>query len=58
MFRMAVKSTTETVGVGTRRDQPVNFPLSEGITLATACAAPVEVGMMLQAAARARRRSL
>ena len=42
LFRMAVKSTTETVGVGTRRDQPVNFPLSEGITLATACAAPVD----------------
>jgi len=52
---MAVKSTMETVGVGTRSDQPVKRPLSEGITSATAWAAPVDVGMILQAAALARR---
>ena len=34
------------------------MPASSGMTLATAWAAPVEVGMMLQAAARARRGSL
>ena len=34
---------------------PSNLPFSSGTTKATACAAPVLVGMMLTAAARARR---
>ena len=54
----AVKSTTLTVGVGTRRLRPSNLPLRSGITRASAFAAPVEVGMMFSAAARARRGSL
>ena len=54
----AVKSTTETVGVGTRRLKPSNLPLRSGITSARAFAAPVEVGMMFWPAARARRGSL
>ena len=36
---------------------PLSLPLSWGSTRATALAAPVEVGTMLSAAARARRRS-
>ena len=48
-------STTETLGVGTRSAMPLSFPLSWGSTSATALAAPVEVGTMLSAAARARR---
>ena len=42
----AVKSTTLTVGVGTRRLNPSNLPLRSGITRASAFAAPVVVGMM------------
>jgi hypothetical protein len=34
----------DTVGVGTRRDIPFNFPLSSGITTPTTLAAPVLVG--------------
>ena len=45
-------------GVGTRRLVPSNLPFSLGYTWLTALAAPVLVGMMLMAAARARRRSL
>ena len=41
-----VKSTTETVGVGTRNAMPVNLPLSSGITKPTAFAAPVLAGTM------------
>ena len=44
----AVKSTTETVGVGTRRLKPSNLPLSSGMTRARAFAAPVVVGMMFR----------
>ena len=58
LFSSATKSTMETVGVGTRIAIPVNLPFSSGITLATASAAPVVVGMMDCAAALARRRSL
>src|SRR5690606_25364583 len=51
-FNLTVKSTTDTSGVGTRKDIPVNFPLSSGITLPTALAAPVEDGMMFCPAPR------
>src|SRR5271163_1064487 len=47
-----VRSTTETVGVGTRNDIPVSFPFTSGHTRATAFAAPVVEGMMLIAAER------
>ncbi len=33
--RRQVKSTTDTSGVGTRKDIPVNLPLSDGITFPT-----------------------
>ena len=54
----ATRSTTETLMVGTRIAMPSSLPLSFGITSPTAVAAPVVVGIMLTAAARARRRSL
>src|SRR5688572_24744820 len=47
-----VRSTTETVGVGTRNDMPVSLPFTSGHTSAAAFAAPVVEGMMLIAAAR------
>src|SRR5215475_9649101 len=53
-----LKSTTETLGVGTRMATPSSLPLSSGSTRPTALAAPVEVGIMERAAARARYRSL
>ena len=43
--------------VGTRMAMPSSLPLSFGSTRPTAVAAPVVVGIMLTAAARARRRS-
>src|SRR5512136_736276 len=46
-----VRSTTDTSGVGTRKDMPVIFPFKEGSTSPTAFAAPVVEGMMLMAAA-------
>ena len=52
---LTVKSTTETLGVGTRKAIPVIFPLSSGITLVQALAAPVEAGIMLEAPPRASR---
>lgn len=52
------RSTIETVGVGTRIARPFNLPLRAGITNPIAFAAPVDVGIMERAAARARRRSL
>ena len=55
---VAVKSTTLTVGVGTRRLKPSNLPLRSGMTRARALAAPVVVGMMFWPALRARRGSL
>ena len=51
------RSTTDTFGVGTRSAMPLSLPLSCGKTSATALAAPVEVGTMFKAAARARRKS-
>merc|ERR1719428_234451 len=56
--RRAVKSTTETSGVGTRNAMPVSLPFSSGITLPTALAAPVDDGMMFSDAARPPRQSL
>src|SRR5436305_7016345 len=47
-----VRSTTDTVGVGTRNDMPVSLPFVSGSTSAVAFAAPVEDGMMLIAAER------
>merc|ERR1712000_280363 len=56
--RTQVRSTTETLEVGTRMDMPVSFPLRDGITLPTALAAPVLLGMMFWAAVRPPRQSL
>ena len=53
-----VRSVAEPVGTGTRIAKPSSLPFSSGMTSAMARAAPVVVGMMLVAAARARRRSL
>merc|ERR1719235_423852 len=53
-----VKSTTETSGVGTRKAIPVSLPLSEGMTLPTAFAAPVADGMMFCDAQRPPRQYL
>ena len=36
---LTVRSTTETVGVGTRNDMPVSFPFTSGIARPTAFAA-------------------
>uniref|UniRef100_A0A4X1UWF2 Uncharacterized protein n=1 Tax=Sus scrofa TaxID=9823 RepID=A0A4X1UWF2_PIG len=84
--RRQVRSTTDTLGVGTRKAMPVSFlgtrgskqsqhhpcwcprhpgqesskephPLSSGMTLPTALAAPVEAGMMFWAAPRPSRHS-
>ena len=52
------RSTNEPVGVGTRTAMPSSLPLSSGITIPTAFAAPVVVGICDMAAERARRRSL
>src|SRR5438094_6995458 len=54
----AVKSTTLTVGVGTRRLKPLNLPSSSGMTTPRLRVAPLVVGTMFRAAARARRGSL
>ena len=53
-----LRSTTETFGVGTRIANPSRRPFSSGSTSPTAEAAPVVVGIIESAAARARRRSL
>mmetsp|Transcript_30147 Transcript_30147/g.64797 ORF Transcript_30147/g.64797 Transcript_30147/m.64797 type:complete len:232 (+) Transcript_30147:783-1478(+) len=55
---LTVRSTTDTSGVGTRKAMPVSLPLSSGMTLPTALAAPVEEGMMLSLAPRPPRQSL
>ena len=47
----------DTLGVGTRMAMPSSLPLSSGMTSATAFAAPVVVGIIDMAAARARRMS-
>merc|ERR1719301_462604 len=54
----AVRSTTETSGVGTRKAMPVSLPFKDGITLPTALAAPVAEGMMFCEAQRPPRQSL
>src|SRR5439155_6767254 len=50
------RSTSEPSITGTRTARPSRRPLSSGNTSPIAFAAPVEVGIMLSAAARARRR--
>ena len=55
---MALKSVIEPVGTGTRSDVPSSLPFIDSSTSDVARAAPVLVGTMLIAAARARRRSL
>ena len=52
-----VRSTTDTLMVGTRIAKPSSLPLSSGSTRPTAAAAPVLVGIMDMVADRARRRS-
>jgi hypothetical protein len=42
----AFRSTTDTLGIGTRKAMPVSFPFSSGMTLPTALAAPVDTAMM------------
>ncbi len=53
-----VRITIDTSGVGTRRAMPSILPFTCGMTSDVALAAPVVVGMIESAAARARRRSL
>src|SRR5690606_15481623 len=55
---MKLRSTSETLIVGTRTAKPSSLPLSSGITRPTAAAAPVFVGIIAIVAERARRRSL
>merc|ERR1719284_677217 len=50
--------TSGSSAVGTRNAMPVSLPLSEGMTLVTALAAPVDDGMMLPDAHRPPRQSL
>lgn len=57
-FRTATRSTSEPVGVGTLTDIPSSLPFRSGITLPTAFAAPVVVGICERAADLARLRSL
>ncbi|PAV69294.1 hypothetical protein WR25_17278 [Diploscapter pachys] len=56
-FGVKVRSIRLTSGTGTRIAEPSSLPFSSGSTSPTARAAPVVVGIMLIAAARARRRS-
>src|SRR5690625_1502071 len=49
------KSVMEPSGIGTRIAIPFNLPSNSGKTFPTAFAAPVEVGIIFSAAARARR---
>ena len=53
-FGTNLKSISETFGVGTRIDEPSSLPFSSGSTSPTAFAAPVVVGIIDSAAARAR----
>lgn len=50
--RVTVRSTRETLLVGTRTEIPVSLPASSGRTREMAEAAPVVVGMMLDATER------
>lgn len=47
LLSLTVKSTTETLTVGTLKAIPVSLPFNSGITSPTALAAPVELGMIL-----------
>jgi hypothetical protein len=51
LANLTVKSTQETLIVGTLKAIPVNFPFNYGKTKPTALAAPVVLGMMLAEAA-------
>ena len=53
-----MRSTSDTFGVGTRIAMPSSLPAIAGRTSLSAFAAPVVVGIIDSAAARARRRSL
>ena len=53
-----MRSTTETSEVGTRKDMPVSFLFSSGMTTPTALAAPVLEGMMFSRMPRPPRQSL
>ena len=46
---MTVRSTSETVGIGTSSAKPFSLPLSSGRTVKITPAAPVEAGMMFSA---------
>ena len=46
-----VRSVNDPSGVGTRTDIPSSFPSSSGMTMVTAFAAPVVVGIIFKAAA-------
>ena len=50
-FTLTLKSTRDTLAVGTRTEMPSNFPRISGKTSVTARAAPVLVGTMDRAAA-------
>src|SRR6516225_9986482 len=54
---LKVRSTSETLMVGTRTAKPSSLPLSSGSTSPTAAAAPVLAGICDMVAERARRRS-
>ena len=58
LARLATKSVIDPVGIGTRSAVPSSLPFIAAITRLVARAAPVDVGVMLMAAPRARRRSL
>jgi len=51
LFNFTVKSTTETLMVGTLKAIPVSFPFNSGKTNPTALAAPVDDGITLTEAA-------
>ena len=53
-----MRSTTDTLGVGTLKAMPVSFPFNDGMTFPTALAAPVEAGITLAPAALPARQSL
>src|SRR3984885_4849821 len=57
-FAVKVRSTSDTLMVGTRMERPSSLPFNSGITSPTAAAAPVLVGICDIVAERARRRSL
>src|SRR5689334_6523094 len=56
-FAVNVRSTSETLIVGTRTAKPSSLPFNSGSTRPTAAAAPVFVGICDIVAERARRRS-